>query len=60
MLRKNFYITKDQIDFLKKDKGLTVSEHIRRALDEYIAKKKNQNATTSPSMNRKDWEKNEY
>ena len=58
MLRKNFYITKEQIDFLKKDSGLTVSEHIRRALDEYITRKKNQNATTSLSqISREEWEK---
>jgi len=56
MLRKNFYITKEQIDFLKKDSGLTVSEHIRRALDEYITRKKNQSSTTSPSISRKEWE----
>lgn len=49
MIRKNFYITKEQGDFLKKQKDLTVSEHIRRALDEYIEKKKSSTAVTSPS-----------
>jgi hypothetical protein len=49
MIRKNFYLTKEQSDFLKKQKDLTVSEHIRRALDEYIATKKRSTAVTSPS-----------
>jgi len=49
MIRKNFYLTTEQNAFLKKQKDLTVSEHIRRAIDEYIAKKQNKNATTSPS-----------
>lgn len=53
MLRKNFYVTKDQLEFLKKHDLLTVSEHIRRAIDNYIDKLKNQNATTSPSKGMK-------
>jgi hypothetical protein len=49
MIRKNFYITKEQGDFLRKQKDLTVSEHIRRALDEYISNKKKNMAVVSPS-----------
>lgn len=49
MIRKNFYLTVEQNAFLKKQKALTVSEHIRRAIDEYIGKIMNKNAVTSPS-----------
>ena len=46
MIKCSFYLTKGQRDFLKKlhtldssfDK-LSLSEHIRRAIDEYIEKK---------------------
>jgi predicted DNA binding CopG/RHH family protein len=41
MKRINTHLTKQQIESLKKlaDKtGLTVAEHIRRAIDEYLAK----------------------
>ena len=38
MIRKNFYLTREQNDFLKKTNQLSVSEHIRRAIDEYILK----------------------
>lgn len=53
MIRKNFYLTKEQNAFLKKQKNLSVSEHIRRAIDEYIAVIMNNNATTSPSKGNK-------
>jgi len=49
MVRKNFYLTKEQNDFLRKKKTLTVSEHIRRAIDEYIDRMKPTVASTSPS-----------
>lgn len=49
MIRRNFYCTKEQIDFMKHDRGLTVSEHIRRAIDEYIERRKGQHAMASPS-----------
>ena len=50
MIRKASYITTDQNDFLKgAEGGITVSEHIRRAIDEYIGRKKNQNASSSAS-----------
>lgn len=53
MIRKNFYLTEEQSKQLKRMKDLTVSEHIRRAVDEYIAKRMNQNATVSPSVIKK-------
>lgn len=49
MVRRNFYCTKEQIDFLKKDEGITVSEHIRRAIDEYIKRQKGEHSSVSPS-----------
>jgi len=49
MIRKNFYLTQEQNVFLKKQKELTVSEHIRRAIDEYMDKKRNMDASVSPS-----------
>lgn len=36
MIRKNIYITEEQHDTLVKHPKITVSEHIRRAIDEYI------------------------
>ena len=33
-------MTEEQVDFLEGLDGLNTSEHIRRAVDEYIAKKK--------------------
>lgn len=41
MKRINTHLTKQQIEFLKKlagKTGLKVAEHIRRAIDEYLAK----------------------
>ena len=49
MIRKNFYLTKEQNRILKSKKNLTISEHIRRAIDEYIARMNGMMATTSPS-----------
>lgn len=42
MIRLNLYITKNQYEQLKKlaSNGLKISEHIRRAIDEYLAKYK--------------------
>jgi hypothetical protein len=36
MVRTNIYLNKNQIDFLKTLNDLSISEHIRRALDIYI------------------------
>lgn len=40
MKRKNFYLTEEQASFLENIDDLSVSEHIRRAIDEYIEKRK--------------------
>lgn len=49
MIRKNFYLTEEQATLLKKKKNLSVSEHIRRAIDEYISRMRNDSAVISPS-----------
>jgi len=44
MIRSNLHLTKEQKDFLhglEKIDGLPVAEHVRRAIDDYIEKKKN-------------------
>ena len=50
MRRKDVYITDEQVIFLS-ELGGTISEHIRRAIDEYIQKIKNRDITTSMSKN---------
>jgi len=43
MKKKNFYITDKQIKGLERraeETGLTVSEHLRRALDDYLREDK--------------------
>lgn len=53
MVRKNFYITREQEKFLQDIPG-NISEHIRRALDAYIEKLRSRaDATTSPSKSTK-------
>ena len=47
MIRKTFFLDKEQIDFLKSLPG-TSSEHIRQAINEY--KKKQQNVSASQSQ----------
>ena len=42
-------MTEDQIDFLEGLDGLNTSEHIRRAVDEYIEKKKAEQVSVSAS-----------
>lgn len=49
MIRKNFYLTEKQSKQLEEMNGLTISEHIRRAIDEYIIKYTLQYSVTSPS-----------
>ena len=49
MIRKNFYLTIAQDTFLKKQKDLSYSEHLRRAIDSYIFKLKNLDAQSSLS-----------
>lgn len=40
MIRINIYITKKQKEALEALNGLSLSEHIRRAIDEYLARLK--------------------
>lgn len=47
--RANFYLYTYQFNFLRGLEGKSVSEHIRQAIDDYIAKKKPAGATTSLS-----------
>lgn len=51
MIRRHFYLNQEQIDFLKKLPG-NISEHIRRAIDDYIEKLKAFNASASQSKRR--------
>ena len=42
MIRTNIHLTEKQLEALRKlseDTGLTVAEHIRRAIDEYLETK---------------------
>jgi hypothetical protein len=55
MLAKTLYFSKEQIDFLKKINGVSVSEHIRRAVDAYIQKIK---GTPMSSLSQKVGESN--
>ena len=36
MVRKGVYLTYAQVKFLEEQNDLTIAEHIRRALDDYI------------------------
>jgi len=49
MVLKHIYLSGGQVDFLEGLDGLSVSEHIRRAIDDYIQKKRERNVATSPS-----------
>ena len=46
--RKDIYITNEQVIFLSELPG-TISEHIRRAIDEYIDRLKGSEASASQS-----------
>ena len=48
MIRKNFWLSNDQVRFLRKLEG-TMTEHIRRAIDIYIESKKMLKVSISPS-----------
>ena len=50
MERTALFLTKDQLAFLRSLSGLSIAEHVRRAIDEYIQKHK-PTAVTSPSKN---------
>jgi archaellum component FlaD/FlaE len=49
MQRKNVFLNDKQISFLLENKELNISDHIRRALDEYIERLKSERATSSAS-----------
>ena len=49
MHRVNFYLTEEQLKILKTLDNLSISEHIRRALDEYLQKLNIQNTSVSLS-----------
>ena len=48
MKRINLYLSEEHLQFLKDYPG-TISEHIREAIDDWIMKKKNINASISPT-----------
>jgi len=48
MIRRNHYLREDQVDFLDHLLG-TESEHIRKAIDDYIQKLKDLEISTSKS-----------
>ena len=48
MIRKHFYISQEELDYLKKLPG-TVSDHIRRAISEYIEDIQKQKYSASQS-----------
>lgn len=52
MIVRSFYIANHQDRFLRDRKTLTVSEHIRRAIEDYIQKVKKEelNVSTSKSV----------
>lgn len=48
-VKKHIFITEGQDDFLEGLDGLSLSEHIRRAIDDYIVKKRKGLASPSSS-----------
>lgn len=55
MIRHNVHLTSTQLkilaEFTKKD-GISVAEHIRKSIDEYIQKKIRENLKVSPSSSK--------
>ena len=49
MIRKHVFLSDEQVDFLKKNTELRLTDHIRRAMDDYMDKLMNRYATTSQS-----------
>lgn len=49
MIRKAFYIRKDQDQFLLALSG-SEAEHVRRAIDQYIERVKRESVSVSPSQ----------
>lgn len=52
MVRKHFLLPRYQIEFLSDNDDLPEAEHVRRALDDYIEKKKRLSASPSASVRR--------
>lgn len=50
MRRRDFYLTEKQNDFLEKFDELSVSEHIRRAIDGYIQQLQPSRTSSSASV----------
>ena len=48
MVRKDFYLREDQVEFLSKLQG-QMTDHIRQAVDDYIFKLKSVNVSASQS-----------
>ena len=51
MIRTNIHLTEKQLEALRKlseDTGLTVAEHIRRTIDEYLERKRKANEDEHP------------
>ena len=57
MLRKNIWLTNDQVRFLRKLEG-NMTEHIRRALDKYINELKIEQLGVSKSPSVMTWPEN--
>lgn len=49
MIKFSFNVEKKWIDFLRSHSSISVAEHIRRALDEYIHKYEDHTTSTSSS-----------
>jgi len=53
MIRVNLYLTEEQVAAIKSFKTLVLSEHIRRAVDQYIQKLIKGQTTVSLSKSKK-------
>ena len=54
LVRKNFYFSSEQLEYLEIFDRISVSEHIRRAIDEYIDKLKMLYVSTSQSKRKEE------
>lgn len=50
MIRVSFFLQENAIEFLKAIDDVPLSEHIRRAVSDYMDKIKNLNASKSPTI----------
>lgn len=56
MIRTNVHLSDKQLDQLRalsSDTGLTVAEHIRRAIDEYLERQQSADGRSGPKGKRK-------